>query len=134
MSKQWRVPLLKLRKISSEAIPNFFYAKKPGTVPIASFRARIQPKNNPDDYNPDDYDLDDYDSLENEGITVHHQFVLHQLGILLPVLDDMIREGWSNYAFTLTHHHAYSPSYTRLNLSYTRLNGFRALLYYPLIK
>lgn len=76
MSKQRRVPLLKLRKISSEAIPNFFYAKKLRTVLIASFRARIQPKDNPDDYNPndydpDDYDPDDYDSLENEGVTVH---------------------------------------------------------------
>ena len=62
MSKQRRVPLLELRKISSEAIPNFFNAKKPGTVPIASFRARIPSKDNPDDYNPDDYDSDDYDS------------------------------------------------------------------------
>ena len=68
MSKQRRVPLLELRKISSEAIPNFFNAKKPGTVLIASFRARIPSKDN-----PDDYDLDDYDSLESEGITVHHQ-------------------------------------------------------------
>ena len=73
MSKQWRVPLLKLRKISSEAIPNFFNAKKPRTVLIASFRARIQPKDNPDDYDPDDYDPDDYDSLENGGVTVPHQ-------------------------------------------------------------
>lgn len=56
MSKQRRVPLLELRKISSEAIPNFFNAKKPGTVLITSFRAEIQPKDNPDDYDPDDYD------------------------------------------------------------------------------
>lgn len=71
MSKQRRVPLLKLRKISSEAIPNFFYAKKLRTVLIASFRARIQPKDNPNDYDPNDYDPDDYDSLESEGVTVH---------------------------------------------------------------
>ena len=70
MSKQRRVPLLKLRKISSEAIPNFFNAKKPRAVLIASFRASIQPKDNPDDYDPDDYDPDDYDS---EGVTVRHQ-------------------------------------------------------------
>lgn len=62
MSKQRRVPLLELRKISSEAIPNFFNAKKPGTVPIASFRARIQSKDNPDDHDSDDYNPDDYDS------------------------------------------------------------------------
>lgn len=71
MSKQRRVPLLKLRKISSEAIPNFFYAKKLRTVLIASFRARIQLKDNPNDYDPDDYVPDDYDSLENEDVTVH---------------------------------------------------------------
>lgn len=75
MSKQRRVPLLKLRKISSEAIPNFFYAKKPDdynprTVLIASFRARIQPKDNPDDYNPDDYNPNDYDpdDYDSEGV------------------------------------------------------------------
>ena len=68
MSKQRRVPLLELRKISSEAIPNFFNAKKPGTVLIASFRASILMKDNPDDYDPDDYD-----SPENEVVTVPHQ-------------------------------------------------------------
>lgn len=73
MSKQRRVPLLKLRKISSEAIPNFFNAKKPKTVLITSFRARIPSKDNPDDHNPDDHNPDDYDSLENGGVTVPHQ-------------------------------------------------------------
>ena len=70
MSKQRRVPLLELRKISSEAIPNFFNAKKPGTVPIASFRARIPSEDNPDDYDSDDYDSDDYDSddYDSEGM------------------------------------------------------------------
>ena len=47
--------------------------QKTWNSPDRLFRARIQPKDNPDDYDPDDYNPDDYDSLENEGATVHHQ-------------------------------------------------------------